>query len=161
MRFYLIDRITSCEPGLRASARKAVSLSEDFLEQHFAGIPIMPGTMMLEGMAQLSGYLLACTMVPEAPHRHKAILTMVERAKFRQVVQPGNVILYESKIVQTHTDSAKCEVEARVEGELVASARLLFTFRALANDLLEENRRQTFAIWTTGASQALDPDPTR
>jgi 3-hydroxyacyl-[acyl-carrier-protein] dehydratase len=153
VRFYLIDRILECLPGERAVGIKAVALSEDFMEQHFAGVPIMPGTMILEGLAQLSGYLLARTAAPEAPHRHKAVLTMVERAKFLQVVRPGDTLRLESRILAIHEDSAKVDAEASVNGERVASARMLFSFRDLDNEILEANRKAIFSIWTTGTSQ--------
>jgi 3-hydroxyacyl-[acyl-carrier-protein] dehydratase len=155
VRFYLVDRVLECEPGVRALGVKSVALSEDFFEQHFSGIPVMPGTMILEGMAQLSGYLLARTLSPAAPHKHKAILSMVERAKFLRPVQPGSCLRLESRILKVHEDSAKCDCEATVDGETVGSARLMFTFRTLENDLLEANRQQTFAIWTTGSSQPI------
>ena len=153
MRFYLIDRITECVPGERASAIKAVSLSEDFMAQHFAGVPIMPGTLILEGMAQLAGYLLARTASPDAPHKHKALLSMVEKAKFVQPVRPGETLHLGVRIVSLHEDSAKVDASATVGGMTAASARLLFSFHAIENELLEAERRAIFAIWTSGASQ--------
>ena len=153
MRFYLIDRITECRAGERASAVKAVSLSEDFLDQHFAGVPIMPGSMILEGLAQLAGYLLARTAMPAAPHKHKALLSMVEKAKFLQVVQPGSLLKLDCTLVSMHEDSAKVDGVASVGDARVATARMLFSFHTIENDLLEANRREIFAIWTTGTSQ--------
>ena len=58
MRFLLLDRITSWEPGVRASGVKNIALSEDFFDDHFPLKPIMPGVLILEGMAQLSGILI-------------------------------------------------------------------------------------------------------
>jgi len=153
MRFYLIDRITECRPGERATAIKAVSLSEDFMDQHFAGVPIMPGSLILEGMAQLAGYLLARTASPEAPYKHKALLSMVEKAKFTVPVRPGDTMRMECQLVALHEDSAKVDGWASVGDARVASARMLFSFHAIDNELLEANRREVFAIWTTGASQ--------
>lgn len=153
MRFYLIDRITECRAGERATAFKAVSLSEDFLDQHFAGVPIMPGSMILEGLAQLAGYLLACTAMPDAPYKHKALLSMVEKAKFLSPVQPGVLMKMECTLVALNEDSAKVDGVATVGDARVATARMLFSFHQIQNDLLEANRREIFAIWTTGTSQ--------
>ncbi|MBI4864229.1 MAG: 3-hydroxyacyl-ACP dehydratase FabZ [Candidatus Riflebacteria bacterium] len=153
MRFYLLDRVTECEPGKLARGVKNVTLSEDFLDEHFAGIPIMPGTLILEGLAQLSGYLLARTASPDAPHKHKAVLSMVEKAKFRQVVRPGDQLKFEARLVTIRDDSGKVDASATVEGEVVVSAQLVFYFADLKNDLLEANRREIFSIWTTGASE--------
>ena len=153
MRFYLIDRITECLVGERATALKAVSLSEDFMDTHFAGVPIMPGSMILEGMAQLAGYLLARTVVPAAPHTHKALLSMVEKAKFMQVVQPGDTMTLECRIVALGEDSAKVDGTASVGERKVATARMLFSYHTIENKLLEANRREIFSIWTTGTSE--------
>lgn len=153
MRFYLIDRITECRPGEFARGVKNVTLSEDFMEAHFAGIPVMPGTMILEGMAQLSGYLLSITRNPDAPHKEKALLSMVEKAKFRQIVRPGDQLVLESKLLSFHEESAKVECVASVDGTAVVDARLMFYFADLPNETLEADRRDIFAIWTKGSSR--------
>lgn len=153
MRFYLIDRITDCRAGERATALKAVSLSEDFLDQHFAGVPIMPGSMILEGLAQLGGYLLAKTAMPETPWKHKALLSMVEKAKFLVPVQPGALMKLDCTLVAMNETGAKVDGVASVGDAKVATARMLFSFHTIENDLLEANRREIFAIWTKGTSQ--------
>ena len=158
MRFYLIDRITECRAGERATAIKAVSLSEDFLDQHFAGVPIMPGSMILEGMAQLAGYLLARTASPAEPHKHKALLSMVEKAKFLQVVRPGDTMKLEAVLLSLAADSAKVDGTAWVGDQRVATARMLFSFHRIDNQQLEANRREIFSIWTTGASEPMGGD---
>src|SRR5205823_2555723 len=116
VRFYLIDRITECQPGEWARGVKNVTLSEDFMQEHFAGIPVMPGTLILEGLAQLSGYLLSVTRNPAEPHLEKALLSMVEKAKFRQIVRPGDQLVMESKVLSIHEDSGKVECTAAVQG---------------------------------------------
>lgn len=152
MRFYLIDRILECRAGERATGVKTVSLSEDYLDQHFAGVPIMPGSLILEGLAQLAGYLIACTASPEAPWKHKALLSLVEKAKFIQVVRPGDTMHLSCALVALHEDSAKVDGTVSVGDAKVASARMLFSFHTIENELLEANRRAVFAIWTTGTS---------
>ena len=62
MRFFLIDRITSWEIGVTAEATKNVALSEDFFDDHFPRRPVMPGVLILEVMAQLSGLLLEASL---------------------------------------------------------------------------------------------------
>jgi len=74
MRFLLIDRITLWEPGSRGSAVKNISLSEDFFEDHFPLKPIMPGVLILEGMAQLSGLLLEEGVRRESGRNVKALI---------------------------------------------------------------------------------------
>ena len=62
MRFFLIDRIDKWEVGVSAQATKNVTLSEDFFDDHFPRRPVMPGVLMIEGMAQLSGLLLEASL---------------------------------------------------------------------------------------------------
>ena len=64
MRFFLIDRITQWLVGTSAEAVKNVALSEDFFDDHFPRHPVMPGVLILEGMAQLSGLLLEASLPP-------------------------------------------------------------------------------------------------
>jgi 3-hydroxyacyl-[acyl-carrier-protein] dehydratase len=83
MRFFLIDRIVRWEPGVVAEATKNVALSEDFFDDHFPRRPVMPGVLVLEGMAQLSGLLLEAGLQQKYARNAKAILTVLERTKFR------------------------------------------------------------------------------
>ena len=57
MRFLLIDRIDEIRPGEFARGVKNVTMSEDFMQDHFPGFPVFPGTLIIEAMAQLGGYL--------------------------------------------------------------------------------------------------------
>ena len=62
MRFFLIDRITKWQVGATAEAIKNIALSEDFFDDHFPRRPVMPGVLIIEGMAQLSGLLLEASL---------------------------------------------------------------------------------------------------
>ena len=79
MRFFLIDKITRWEPGVAAEATKNVALSEDFFDDHFPRRPIMPGVLIVEGMAQISGLLLEATLAERYDTEAKALLTVLER----------------------------------------------------------------------------------
>ena len=59
MRYYLVDRILEMEPGVRAVGVKCITLSDDLLNEHFPGNPVFPGVLLLEGLAQTAGRLLA------------------------------------------------------------------------------------------------------
>lgn len=127
MRFYLVDRIESWHPGERAEGIKCLTMTEEYLEQHFPGWPVMPGVLLLESLAQLSGYLLGDT---EARHGRRvlAIMSMVEKAKFRKMVRPGDQVRLFTTIASRGEDAAKCDVKAVVDGETVCDARILFTY---------------------------------
>src|SRR5437870_8402465 len=90
VRYVLIDRIERLEAGKSASGVKCVSLSDDIFVDHFPGHPIMPGALIVEAMAQLAGVLAEATMRLRGRNDLHALLTMVDRAKFRHMVRPGD-----------------------------------------------------------------------
>src|SRR6478735_1714109 len=79
MRYFLLDQITSFVPNESATGIKNVSLTDQVLHDHFPDYPILPGALIVEAMAQLSGFLLE-SGDPAAPER--AILAQIEKAKF-------------------------------------------------------------------------------
>lgn len=127
MRFYLVDRIEAWHPGERAEGIKCLTMTEEYLEQHFPGWPVMPGVLLLEALAQLSGYLLGDTEAREG-RRVLAIMSMVEKAKFRKMVRPGDQVRLSSTILNRHPDAATVDCKAEVDGEPVCSAKILFTY---------------------------------
>ncbi|MDB5099538.1 MAG: hydroxymyristoyl-ACP dehydratase [Cyanobacteria bacterium RYN_339] len=127
MRFYLVDRIEAWHPGERAEGIKCLTMTEEYLEQHFPGWPVMPGVLILEALAQLSGYLLGDTEAREG-RRVLAIMSMVEKAKFRKMVRPGDQVRLTSVITSRHPDAATVDCKAEVDGEAVCNAKILFTY---------------------------------
>ena len=113
--YLLIDRVL--ERGAEeVVATKCVTVNEPYFQGHFrAPYPsLMPGTMILEGMAQTAGLLLADGKL--------AVLATVERARFHRSVVPGDRILYRARAVRRRLGLLKAEVRAEVEGERVAEA---------------------------------------
>lgn len=147
MRFFLIDRITRWEPGQRATAVKNVALSEDFFDDHFPLKPIMPGVLLLEGMAQLSGLLIEEGERARSRRNLKALLSLVDRAKFRQPVYPGDSLTYEAVVESANEAGATATVCARRDGTVVAECRLLFSFHRIDQPLLDERRAELLALW--------------
>ena len=88
MRFLLIDRITAWDPGKTGTAVKNISLSEDFFDDHFPLKPIMPGVLIVEGMAQLAGLLVEEGVRRETGRNIKALMSIIEKAKFRKPAYP-------------------------------------------------------------------------
>jgi 3-hydroxyacyl-[acyl-carrier-protein] dehydratase len=147
MRFLLIDRITDWQPGRTGKAVKNVAFSEDFFDDHFPLKPIMPGALIVEGMAQLSGLVVEEGMRQETGRNVKALMSIVEKAKFRKPVYPGDTLAYCATVQSMNEAGAKVTVTAFVGGELVADASLVFSFHEFQNDRLEARRSEILSFW--------------
>ena len=154
MRYILLDRITHLQPPELARGVKCVSLSDDLFADHFPGHPVMPGAMILEGMAQLAGVLLEATMRGKGRDDLHAILTMADRAKFRHVVRPGDKLEYEATCERATEDGGQARTLARVDGTLVAEAQLSYAFTTITNPAILARRREYLQIWLTGSAEA-------
>ena len=119
MRFFLIDKITRWNVGSDAEAVKNVTLSEDFFDDHFPRRPVMPGVLMIEGMAQLSGLLLEASLAKKSGHDAKAVLTVLERTEFRKPVGPGDVLTYRASVIAVNKNGGKASAETLCDGQVV------------------------------------------
>ena len=122
--FLLIDRVVEFEPTKRLVAIKNVTINEPFFVGHFPGLPIMPGVLIVEAMAQAGGALL---LTEVEDHREKVILfTGIERAKFRKMVSPGDQLRLEVEVKGWRSvpgmTAAKMQGYAYVDGKRVAEA---------------------------------------
>ena len=130
MRFLMIDRILSIEPGVKAEGLKNVSLTEDFFTDHFPNYPVMPGVLIVESMAHLSALLLEETLELRGGGAVgvKPALSIIKNAKFRTFVRPGDQLLLESKLLSEGEQGAEVSVKARVGEKIVARAVLDFIY---------------------------------
>ena len=155
MRFFLIDRITRWEVGASAEAIKNVALSEDFFDDHFPRRPVMPGVLILEGMAQLSGLLMEASLLQKYGKSAKAVLTVLERTKFRSLVKPGDALIYRAEVVSVNEAGGKVRALAMRSGSAVTSTEMLFAFKYVDDPQLDERRRRLMEIWMpNGESEA-------
>jgi 3-hydroxyacyl-[acyl-carrier-protein] dehydratase len=150
MRYLLLDRVTRWVPGREAEGVKNVSLSEDFFEDHFPLKPVMPGTLIIEGMAQLAGILLEEAMKAEGA-RVKALMSQVERAKFRRPVYPGDRLVYLAKILQVGPLGGRASAVAACDGAPAADCSLLFSFHQFDDPRQESARSAILAAWLADA----------
>ena len=118
--FLLIDRVLEMEPGRSIRAVKNVTVNEDFFQGHFPGRPVMPGVLLLEGIAQTAGILL----IHDRPERESQLvyLTGVERAKFRRPVVPGDQVFFEVEILALRRNYSKISGHALVDGRVAVEA---------------------------------------
>jgi 3-hydroxyacyl-[acyl-carrier-protein] dehydratase len=122
MRWFWIDRFTEFKSGSHATAIKNVTLAEEHLHDHLPGFPVMPASLMLEGMAQTGGILLGeCNQFA-----HIVILAKVPKMTFHGWVCPGDTLLYSAKLTQVSDEGGMVEVKAHVGERLVAEGEIVF-----------------------------------
>ncbi|HTX14352.1 MAG TPA: 3-hydroxyacyl-ACP dehydratase FabZ [Candidatus Baltobacteraceae bacterium] len=121
--FLLVDAIEEMERWKRIVGIKNVSINESYFQGHFPGMPIMPGVLIIESMAQTAGLLL----LQEVPDREKKLLYFVsiENARFRRPVVPGDQLKVEMNVVAWRHGFGKFTGRATVNGELAAEATLM------------------------------------
>ena len=128
MRWRMIDKIEEIVPGERAAALKSVTLAEDYFEDHFPKFPVVPGVIVVEALAQVSGKLIELTMWEQKGFWPFPVLSMVRSAKFRRFIRPGEQIKLEAKLAELREESAITKVTASVDGKTTTDAELLFVF---------------------------------
>ncbi len=151
MRYLLLDRITSLQPPEFATGVKCISLSDDIFVDHFPGHPIMPGALIIEGLAQLSGVLIEATMRERGRNDLHALLVMVDKTRFRKMARPGDRLELEANGILVSEDGGRVRAVAKVDGELVTETELGFAFAKVTNERLIQRRRDVLSIWLHGA----------
>lgn len=123
--FLLVDRVLELEPGKRIRALKNFTINEEFFVGHFPDHPVVPGVLLIEGMAQ-AGALLT---LHDRPDRENKLLLFagVERARFRRQVVPGDQVHYEVEILQLRSSACRLGGKVLVDGKVAAEANLLST----------------------------------
>lgn len=147
MRFFLIDKINEWNVGKTAKAVKNIALSEDFFDDHFPRRPVMPGVLIVEGMAQLSGLLLEASLKEQYGEDAKAILTVLERTKFRDLVKPGDALIYTTEITSVNRNGGKVSASAYLNDKTVVTTGMVFAFKYVNDPMLESKRQALMKIW--------------
>lgn len=125
MRYLLIDKIKTIECNKKISAIKNVALSEDVFFDHFAGYPVMPGALIIEAAAQAATALLEVS----SDFKSKALLTIVDKVKFRRLVKPGDQLLINVNIISMQDNSALLEGVITSGGKTVMDGRFVFSLK--------------------------------
>jgi 3-hydroxyacyl-[acyl-carrier-protein] dehydratase len=122
MRWIWIDRFLEFESGKSARALKNLSLAEDHFREHFPGYPVMPASLILEGLAQTGGIL-----VGEANQfREKVVLGKIPSARFFKEALAGDQLVYDVEMLQLRTEGASVKGRVTVDQELIAEAEIFF-----------------------------------
>jgi 3-hydroxyacyl-[acyl-carrier-protein] dehydratase len=128
--FLLIDRVIDLVRMQRIVAIKNVTINEPFFAGHFPNMPIMPGVLIVEAMAQAGGALLL-TEIPDREHK-LMVFTGIEKARFRRPVAPGDQLRIEVDVKAWRGDAVRMQGTAYVEDKRVAEA--IVTCRMIDRD---------------------------
>jgi 3-hydroxyacyl-[acyl-carrier-protein] dehydratase len=128
--FHLIDRITALDTDARTIAVDAiVPVQSTIFEGHFPGHPLMPGVLLIEAMAQTSGWLLIALMKFE----RMPFLAAVKEAKMRTFVTPGTQLTITAGIVHEGSGFTMTKAAIKVDGKPTCDATLTFRHVAFPN----------------------------
>ena len=121
--FLLVDKILELDLEKEIIVgQKNVTINEGFFQGHFPGVPLMPGVLILEALAQVGGILVYM----KGNQDKIAVLLTVNQAKFRKPVQPGDVLQLKASAIHLSQKGGKVKVEAYVGTKLVAEAEIGF-----------------------------------
>ncbi len=124
MRWFWIDRFTEFERGRRAVAIKGVAMSEEQFDGYSPGFPVMPGSLIIEGMAQTAGILIG----ELDGFAQRVVLAKIGKAVFHLPAQPGDTLRYTATITDVKADGALASVVSHIGDRLQAEVELMFAF---------------------------------
>jgi len=123
--FLLIDRVISYKEGESLVALKNVSMNEAYFMGHFPNQPVMPGVLILEAMAQAGAVLAYKSTKSSAADGELYYFAGIDNARFRRIVEPGDQLRLEVKVLRSKRDIWKLEGAAYVGDELACSAEFI------------------------------------
>jgi 3-hydroxyacyl-[acyl-carrier-protein] dehydratase len=130
MRFWLLDTIRSYEPGARLTAVKNVTLTEEYLADHFPEFPVLPGVFMLEAATEAGAWLLRLS----EDYAHSIItLKEAKNVKYADFVPPGHTLTVTVSLIKRDERLATLSVEGQIEGRPTLSGRLVLERYNLAD----------------------------
>jgi 3-hydroxyacyl-[acyl-carrier-protein] dehydratase len=122
MRWIWIDKFLEFRSGEFARAIKNLTLAEEHLHDHFPGYPVMPASLIIEGLAQTGGILVG----EAGGFAEKVILAKIPRAEFHGVACAGDQLVYEVTLTDLRSEGAVVDAKAFLNGELLADAEIVF-----------------------------------
>jgi len=121
--FLMIDRIIDIDADNSATGVKNVTFNEPFFQGHFPNFPIMPGVLLIEGMAQTAGAI--CVAALGEVYQPQVVYFMgIDKAKFRRPVVPGDTVHYHVRKIRNRGPVWRFACEAKVNGMLVAEGEI-------------------------------------
>lgn len=159
MKFILVDKIESIDPGKRIVTTKALSLAEEYLADHFPAFPVLPGVMMLEALTQSAAWLVR---LEQDYAKSVIVLSVAKNVRYSNFVQPGRSLRCEVDVMDIGEEKAKFKAAGFVGDDQAVSARLELSCLNLADrdpklagadaDIIEQMKHQFRLI---GGPEAL------
>ncbi len=129
--FLLVDRVTELTVGESIHGFKNVTINEPFFNGHFPGHPVMPGVLIIEAMAQLSGVLAFETKSIRPAEGYTYYLAGTDKSRFRRPVVPGDQLIMTSSILADKRGVMKFDCAAFVEDEVACKSEITVMERKL------------------------------
>lgn len=123
--FLLVDRVTDVVAHQSIRGLKNVSINEEFFQGHFPGLPIMPGVLIVEAMAQIAGMLGFISVGKRPRDGYMFLFAGADKVRFKKQVIPGDTLILSAQLVMQRKGIFKFACQAHVEGKLAASAEIL------------------------------------
>ena len=122
MRFTLLDRVVSVVPGKSITAIKTLTLSEEYLADHFPRFPVMPGVLMLEAMTQAAAWTIR---LGEDFAHSIVVLRQAKNVKYGDFVEPGRVLTVTAEVISQDETTTKVKASGTVGDRTSLTARLV------------------------------------
>lgn len=129
--FLLVDRVMEAEPEKSIVALKNVTINEPFFNGHFPKRPVMPGVLIVEALAQVAALMASHGRDDIDLENRIYYFVGIDKARFKRPVEPGDQLVFEVELLRKIKNMYKCKGVAKVDGELAASAELMFTYKDL------------------------------
>jgi 3-hydroxyacyl-[acyl-carrier-protein] dehydratase len=127
--FLMVDRVTGYTLGENLTAVKNVTVNEPFFQGHFPERPVFPGVLILEALAQASAILASESVEEEIEEDIIFLLAGIDKARFKRPVEPGDQLILDVQQTNYRSRIWKYSTRATVDGNLAASADVIFTYR--------------------------------
>jgi 3-hydroxyacyl-[acyl-carrier-protein] dehydratase len=142
VRFLLVDAILEIDAGRRAIGIKNVTMSEDFLADHFPHRPIMPGMLIIESLVQLADWVIRDGTDFEC----LALARAFDRIKFRRLIRPGSQLRLDVEVISRNGAEANVRGRAYSQDALAVSADITVSLHPIGDYLDPDEARRQFAL---------------